>query len=151
MGKRLTRIKDKYECRIDHCPLEDWVMEQIPGCTGLSCVGCPVMKHMNKLAEYEDKYQPVDEGTIVYLVKTQHKCKYDYKCPYGALSRWKCECNKYCKNEYLQWIVEEVPFNAEKHAPLWNKTVFETKAKAEESFKENLMNGLKLAITAERG
>ena len=59
--KRLTRKKDKYECRIDHCPLEDWVMEQIPECTGLSCDGCPVMKHMNKLAEYEDLEEEITE------------------------------------------------------------------------------------------
>lgn len=147
--KRMTRQKDEYECRIANgCPIEDWSTDQ----TGypLTCDDCPIMKYINKLAEYEDKFLPVDEGTIVYLIKTQYKCKYDYKCPYDALSGWKCECNEYCKNEYLQWTIEEVPFNAEKHAPLWNKTVFETKAKAEESFKENLLNGLKLAITTER-
>lgn len=55
---RLTRPKDRYECRIaGGCPAEDWICE----CTNdgelanLPCATCPFEKYINKLAEYEDK------------------------------------------------------------------------------------------------
>jgi hypothetical protein len=137
MGKRLTRIKDKYECRIDHCPLEEWVMEQIPECTGLSCDGCPVMKHMNKLAEYEDKCQPVDDGTEVYLLTMYYDCEYNYKkCPLGMVEGYKCEVNEYCSHEYLQCSIKTIPFEAEKHAAQWGVTVFATEEEAKAEYKK---------------
>ena len=56
---RLTDKSTKYECRCNKCYLEDWVYEQ----TGkyISCDGCPMMQYVNKLAEYEDKYEKEKE------------------------------------------------------------------------------------------
>ena len=50
--ERLTTSSKKYECRCDKCYLEDWVYDQ----TGkyIDCEGCPMMKYVNKLADYED-------------------------------------------------------------------------------------------------
>ena len=56
--KRMTRQKDEYKCRIANgCPIEDWSMDQ----TGyaLTCDNCPIMKYINKLAEYEDLEEEV--------------------------------------------------------------------------------------------
>ena len=56
---RLTRPKDEWECRLaGACPVEDWIMENL----GVSldmlkenvCDNCPFIKHINKLAAYED-------------------------------------------------------------------------------------------------
>ena len=57
--KRLTNLNKKYECRLRDCEVEEWMYDiydkypfeihQDP------CKGCPFMKIVNKLAEYEDK------------------------------------------------------------------------------------------------
>ena len=53
---RMTRPKDKYECRIaGGCPIEDWMMECIEGeLVRNPCDECPMMPIINKLAVYED-------------------------------------------------------------------------------------------------
>lgn len=55
---RLTRKKDRYECRIDTCVLEDWFLDHVIGrnieLVGSLCDNCPVMPYINKLAKYED-------------------------------------------------------------------------------------------------
>ena len=136
MGKRLTRKKDKYECRIaDGCPIENWVLDKTDHI--IDCDDCPIMKHINKLAEYEDKYQPVNDGTEVYLLTSYYDCKYNYsKCPLGPLEGFKCESNEYCEHEYLQCSIKAISFEAEKHAGLWGKTVFETEEEAKQAFKK---------------
>ena len=57
---RLTRPKDEWECRLaGACTVEDWIMDNL----GVSldmlkenvCDNCPFIKHINKLADYEDK------------------------------------------------------------------------------------------------
>ena len=136
MGKRMTRVKDKYDCRIaGGCPIENWSHEQ----NGhyLRCDGCPVMQYINKLAEYEDKYQPVDDGTEVYLLAMYYDCEYNYKkCPYGILDGYKCEANLYCEHEYLQCSIKTIPFEAEKHAVQWGITVFATEEEAKAEYKK---------------
>lgn len=56
---RLTREKDRYECRVANgCPIEEWVLEHIRDgrLVGDLCDDCPVMVYINKLADYEDMY-----------------------------------------------------------------------------------------------
>ena len=135
----MTRAKDKYDCRIANgCPIEDWVLESIQGELkwGL-CDTCPIMKHINKLAEYEDKYQPVDDGTEVYLLVLYYDCEYGYKkCPLGMIEGYKCEVNQYCSHEYLQCSIKTVPFKAEEHAAQWGVTVFATEEEAKAEYKK---------------
>lgn len=66
---RFTRTKDKYPCRIaDGCPAEDWIEEV----TGVSiydwsrrdispCSDCPFEKYINRLAEYEDEAENMED------------------------------------------------------------------------------------------
>ena len=56
---RLTRKKDKYECRISGgCPAEEWIEEMVNFSfyheDVYVCKNCPFMEYINKLAEYED-------------------------------------------------------------------------------------------------
>ena len=57
--KRLTRVKDKYECRIaGGCPVEDWMYDLYDTPIPMNkneCDKCPFEVYINKLAEYEDK------------------------------------------------------------------------------------------------
>ena len=56
---RLTRKKDRYECRVANgCPIEEWMLEHIRDgrLVGDLCDDCPVMVYINKLADYEDMY-----------------------------------------------------------------------------------------------
>lgn len=55
---RLTRVKDQYPCRVKDCDAEEWI-EELTGCSSYSfdgtiCDNCPFEKYINKLAEYED-------------------------------------------------------------------------------------------------
>ena len=61
---RMTRAKDKYECRIaGGCPAEDWIVECIEGeIVNLPCDTCPFMKYINQLAEYEDMWDDAAEA-----------------------------------------------------------------------------------------
>ena len=55
---RLTRVKDEYECRIDGCSAEDWMLEtygHYPRIQADICGNCPFIKYINKLADYEDQ------------------------------------------------------------------------------------------------
>ena len=52
---RLTDESKKYECRCKECYLESWVYEQTK--KYICCDGCPMMQYVNKLADYEDKYE----------------------------------------------------------------------------------------------
>ena len=60
---RLTRTKDRYECRIaGGCPAEDWIAECIVGeIVNLPCDNCPFEAYINKLAEYEDLWDEAIE------------------------------------------------------------------------------------------
>ena len=62
--KRMTRPKDKYECRIaGGCPIENWMLECVEGELVRSpCVECPIMPIINKLAEYEDLEEEVENN-----------------------------------------------------------------------------------------
>ena len=61
--KRMTRRKDEYECRMaDCCPAEDWMKDY----TGHwpengFCNTCPFMEYINKLAEYEDVMEKLED------------------------------------------------------------------------------------------
>ena len=66
---RLTRKKDEFECRVgtgDCCDMEEWV-EKITGVdvhvwsTDDFCSTCPFEKYINKLAEYEDKAEEMED------------------------------------------------------------------------------------------
>ncbi len=53
---RLTRIRDKYECRIAKgCKAEAWMKSIYGRYPEDVCCNCPFEKIVNKLAEYEDK------------------------------------------------------------------------------------------------
>ena len=60
---RMTRAKDKYECRIaGGCPAEEWIAGCIAGeITSLPCDTCPFIEYINKLAEYEDMWDDAIE------------------------------------------------------------------------------------------
>lgn len=54
--ERVTRRKDKYSCRVYHCPVEDWMYDLYGELKDKDyCESCPVMFYANRLAEYEDK------------------------------------------------------------------------------------------------
>lgn len=53
--KRLTRPKDNYECRINGCQIEDWLLKLgVDAISEYVCDDCYLMPFINKLAEYED-------------------------------------------------------------------------------------------------
>lgn len=64
---RLTRRKDNFPCRFKGgCPAEEWMVEV----TGINyvnweddeaCRNCPFMNIVNKLAEYEDKEEAMED------------------------------------------------------------------------------------------
>ena len=63
--KRLTREKDEYECRIaGGCPAEDWI-ESVAGniykWNEDPCDNCPFEKYINRLAEFEDETEFMEE------------------------------------------------------------------------------------------
>ena len=62
---RLTKVKDKYPCRIKECYAEEWMAE----ITGINfnkwesdknlCDNCPFEKYINRLGEVEDMMERV--------------------------------------------------------------------------------------------
>lgn len=68
MKDRLTRKKDMYECRIaGGCPAEDWI-EKVTGVSFYEwegeddrCDTCPFEKYINRLAEYEDEDECMED------------------------------------------------------------------------------------------
>lgn len=55
--ERLTRPYDEYECRLKNCNLEEWMKSiygEYPDFEINICDNCPVIIIANKLAEYED-------------------------------------------------------------------------------------------------
>lgn len=66
--KRMTRHIDKYPCRIgEPCPAEEWI-EELTGVTnynwasgGSACDMCPFEKYINRLAEYEDEEELMED------------------------------------------------------------------------------------------
>ena len=64
--ERMTRTKDKYECRfLGGCPAEVWI-EMVSGldythwsCSPCDC--CPFEKYINRLAEMEDKMEEIEK------------------------------------------------------------------------------------------
>lgn len=58
---RLTREKDQWKCRIaGGCPVEEWIDNHgiiVDESNDYFCEDCPFEKYINKLAEYEDKYE----------------------------------------------------------------------------------------------
>jgi len=62
--QRMTRRQDEYPCRINHCTAEEWIEDVIDmsiywyeDC----CEGCPFMAYINKLAEYEDLEEKLED------------------------------------------------------------------------------------------
>ena len=61
---RLTRPKDRWECRIaGGCPVEEWlathdvkIEDEI-----YFCEDCPFEKYINKLAEYDDAEEKIED------------------------------------------------------------------------------------------
>lgn len=66
MKERLTRRKDEFSCRFKGgCPAEKWMME-VTDTPYLywrreACDNCPFEKYINKLAEYEDKEEIMED------------------------------------------------------------------------------------------
>lgn len=65
MNERLTRHADKYPCRIKECTAGEWI-EKISETNAFDwykseCEGCPFEKYINKLAEYEDKEEMMED------------------------------------------------------------------------------------------
>ena len=62
---RLTRQKDEYECRIPgRCPAEEWIEDlgyDLDEMTGHICASCPFEIYINKLAEYEDEKEKMED------------------------------------------------------------------------------------------
>ena len=48
--QRLTSRNKEWECRIDYCDVDDY-----------SCDNCPFIKYINKLAEYEDRIEELED------------------------------------------------------------------------------------------
>ena len=64
MKERLTLVKDdNIEGRIPFCPVEDWVSTITDGIDPdcYVCEDCPFMMYINKLAEYEDKEEMIED------------------------------------------------------------------------------------------
>ncbi len=57
MSKFYTRPKDKYECRIKDCQMENYLRDVFDIDTDIIdfCEDCPFENIVNKLAMYEDK------------------------------------------------------------------------------------------------
>ena len=64
MSNRLTRRIDEWPCRIaDGCPAEEWIYA-ITGSYKYDeepCDNCPFEKYINRLAEYEDEAERMEE------------------------------------------------------------------------------------------
>lgn len=62
--ERLTRHLDNYPCRVNRCKAEEW-MESIYGeCVDFDadiCEDCPFESYINKLAEYEDMAEQMED------------------------------------------------------------------------------------------
>lgn len=63
MIERLTSTKDiNVECRINFCEAEDWIAELTDGTyPDYVCEKCPFMEYINKLAEYEDNAERMED------------------------------------------------------------------------------------------
>lgn len=60
--ERLTREKDMYECRIaGGCPAEEWMYDLYGKYPVDCCFNCPFEMYINKLAEYEDKNEYMED------------------------------------------------------------------------------------------
>lgn len=59
MLKRLTNPNKKYGCRLPDCEVDEWmydIYDEYPSIIHQNpCKGCPFIKIVNKLAEYEDR------------------------------------------------------------------------------------------------
>lgn len=67
---RLTREKDKWECRVSDCYAEDWMHSlygKYPDLNDNICEDCPFVKVINRLAEYEDLVEESKEYKEVTL------------------------------------------------------------------------------------
>lgn len=65
--KRLTKHIDEYPCRIANCLAEDWI-ENLTGVTVYNwksdedvCNQCPFKKYINRLAEFEDETERMED------------------------------------------------------------------------------------------
>ena len=63
--ERLTRPLDNYPCRIKECYAEDWMMNlydnEYPPSSTEMCDSCPFMAIVNRLAEYEDSEEVMED------------------------------------------------------------------------------------------
>lgn len=65
MKERLTRHTDDFLCRLKHCTAEEWMLD-VTDTIYLYwrkdvCDNCPFMKIVNKLAEYEDMEERIED------------------------------------------------------------------------------------------
>ena len=62
---RMTRVKDEWPCRIaGGCPAEEWIEDleyDLDEMTGHTCANCPFEIYINKLAEYEDEKEKMED------------------------------------------------------------------------------------------
>ena len=61
---RLTRPKDEWECRFSGgCPAESWILRHADGNIDVDylCGDCPFEAYINKLAEYEDVAEKIED------------------------------------------------------------------------------------------
>ena len=63
--RRLTRQKDEWPCRLaGGCPAEGWIEDlgyNLDEMEGDICNDCPFEKYINKLAEYEDEKERMED------------------------------------------------------------------------------------------
>lgn len=62
--ERLTRRKNKYECRIKECFVEDWMYSLYGHYLDIDksiCDDCPIMSIANRLAELEDEKEQIED------------------------------------------------------------------------------------------
>ena len=58
---RLTRPKDEWECRVaGGCPMEDYILNH-EGVLEDICDDCPLMPVANRLAEYDDAKEKIED------------------------------------------------------------------------------------------
>ena len=62
--KRMTNKSKDYECRIDECMAEEWMLklyEDYSDYEKFFCDDCPFEKYINRLAELEDKIEQEED------------------------------------------------------------------------------------------
>ena len=65
MKERLTRHADDFLCRLKHCTAEEWMLDVTDTIylywRKAACDNCPFIEIVNRLAEYEDKEEMMED------------------------------------------------------------------------------------------